>query len=44
MPVITTNVVGGAGEKLTALRLEKDGYFKVYLKIARGFSREERKL
>jgi len=30
MPVITTNVVGGAGENLTALRLEKDGYFKVY--------------
>lgn len=30
MPVITTNVVGGAGENLTALRLEKDGYFNVY--------------
>lgn len=30
MPVITTNVIGGAGENLTALRLEKDGYFKVY--------------
>lgn len=28
--MITTNVVGGAGENLTALRLEKDGYFKVY--------------
>ena len=30
MPIITTNVVGGAGENLTALRLEKDGFFKVY--------------
>ena len=30
MAVITTNVIGGAGENLTALRLEKDGYFKVY--------------
>ena len=30
MPIITTNVVGGAGENLTALRLEKDGYFNVY--------------
>lgn len=29
MPV-TTNIIGGAGENLTALRLEKDGYFKVY--------------
>ena len=30
MPVPTSNVIGGAGENLTALRLEKDGYFKVY--------------
>lgn len=30
MPVITTNEIGEAGENLTALRLEKDGYFKVY--------------
>lgn len=30
MPVITANVIGGAGENLTALRLEKDGFFKVY--------------
>jgi len=30
MPIITTNVVGGAGENLTALRLEKDGFFNVY--------------
>lgn len=30
MPVQTSNVIGGAGENLTALRLEKDGYFKVY--------------
>ena len=26
----TTNIIGSAGENLTALRLEKDGYFKVY--------------
>ena len=30
MATITTNVIGGAGENLTALRLEKDGFFKVY--------------
>lgn len=26
MAVVTTNVIGGAGENLTALRLEKDGH------------------
>lgn len=30
MAIITTNVIGGAEENLTALRLEKGGYFKVY--------------